>query len=62
MMRGRFTAVESVSGVWLQHICSVLHGSAPVKPLWMKLLREMDVTGQGLGDVVHTVHLQIGLI
>lgn len=61
-MTGRFTAVESVPGVWLQHICSVLHDAAPVKPLGMKLLWEMDVTGQGLGDVVHTVHLQIGLI
>lgn len=61
-MTGRFTAVEGVPGVWLQHIRSVLHDAASFKTLGLRLLWEMDVTGQGLGDVVHTVHLQIGLI
>lgn len=62
MMNGRFTAVEGVPGIRLQHISSVQHGTASLQTLRLGLLRETDVTGQGLRDVIHTVHLQIGLI
>lgn len=62
MMTGRFTAVEGVPGVRLQHIRSVLRDAASLHTLGLRLLRETDVTGQGLGDVVHAVHLQTGLI
>ncbi len=62
MMTGSFTAVEGVPGVRLQHIRSVLHDAAPLQTLRLRLLWETDVTGQGLGDVVHAVHLQIGLV
>lgn len=62
MMTGRFTAVEGVPGVRLQHIRSVLHDAAALQTLRLRLLWETNVTGQGLGDVVHTVHLQIGLV
>lgn len=58
----RFTAVEGVPGVRLQHIRSVLRDAASLQTLGMRLHWETDVTGQGLGDVVHTVHLQIGLV
>lgn len=61
-MTVRFTAVEGVPGVRLQHIRSVLHGTASPQTLELSLRWETDVTGQGLGDVVHTVHLQIGLV
>lgn len=62
MMSGRFTAVEGIPGVWLQHIGSVLREAAAFPALRLRVLWETDVTGQGLGDVVHAVHLQIRLI
>lgn len=62
MISGRFTAVEGVPGVWLQHIRSMPHDAASIQALGLRLLWETDVTGQGLGDVVHTVHLEIGLV
>lgn len=62
MMNGRFTAIEGVPGIRLQHISSMQDGTASLQTLRLWLLWETDVTGQGLRDVVHTVHLQIGLI
>lgn len=62
MMNGRFTAIEGVPGIRLQHISSMQDGTASLQTLRPCLLWETDVTGQGLRDVVHTVHLQIGLI
>lgn len=62
MMTGRFTAIEGVPGVRLEHICSVLRDAASLHTLGLSLLWEMDVTGQGLRDVVDTVHLQTGLV
>lgn len=62
MMTGRFTAVEGVPGVRLQHIRSVLHAAASLQTLRQRHLWETDVTGQGLGYVIHAVHLQIGLV
>lgn len=62
MLSGRFTVVESVPGIWLQHICSVLHDGASPRTLGQNLLRETDVTRQGLRDVIDAVHLQIGLV
>lgn len=62
MMTGRFTAIEGVPGVRLQHIRPVLHDAASLQTLGLRLRRQTDVTGQGLGDVVHAVHLQIGLV
>lgn len=43
----RFTAVEGVPGVRLQHIRPVLRDAPSPALLW-----ETDVTGQGLGDVI----------
>lgn len=62
MMTGRFTVVEGVPGIWLQHIRSMLYDAASLNTLGLKLLRETNVTGQGLRDMVDSVHLQIGLI
>ncbi len=62
MMTGRFTAIEGVPGVRLQHIRSVLRDAASLRTLGLRLLWETDVTGQGLWDVIHTIHLQIGFI
>lgn len=62
MMNGRFTAIEGVPGIWLQHISSMQDGTASLQTLRLCLHWETDVTGQGLRDVVHAVHLQIGLI
>lgn len=62
MMSGRFTAVEGVPGVRLQHVCPVLHDAASLHTLRLRLHWETDVTGQGLRDVIHNVHLQIGLV
>lgn len=62
MMNGRFTAIEGVPGIRLQHISSMQDGTASLQTLRLCLHWETDVTGQGLRDVVHAVHLQIGLI
>lgn len=62
MMSGRFTAVEGVPGVWLQHIRSVLRDASSLQTLRRRLLWETDVTGQGLRDVVDAVHLQVRLV
>lgn len=58
-----FTVEEGVPGVWLQHICSVVRGAAaPLQTLRLSVLWETAVTGQGLWDVIHSVHLQAGLV
>lgn len=63
MLSGRFTVVESVSGIRLQHICSVLRDGASLRTLGSQnLLRETGVTRQGLSDVIDAVHLQTGLV
>lgn len=62
MMTGRFTAVKGVPGVRFKHIRSVLHDASSFHTLGLRLLWETDVTGQGLRDMVHAVHLQIGLV
>lgn len=62
MMTVGFTAIESVPGVRLQHICPMLRDAAARETLALNIAWKAHVTGQGLGDVVHTVHLQIGLI
>lgn len=59
---GRFTVVESVPGIRLQHICSVLRDGASLRTLGQNLLGETDMTRQGLRDVIDAVHLQIGLV
>lgn len=61
-MMGRFTAVEGVPGVRLQHVGSVLRDAASLQTLRLRLFWQTDVTGKGLGDVVHVVHLEIGLV
>lgn len=62
MMTVGFTAIKGVPGVRLEHVCSVLLHAASLHTLGLSLLWEMDVTGQGLRDVVDTVHLQTGLV
>lgn len=62
MLSGRFTVVESVPGIRLQHICSVPHDGASLRARRQNLLRETDVTRQGLRDVIDAVHLQTGLV
>lgn len=58
-----FTAVEGVPGVRLQHVRAVLRGAAsPPQAPGPSLRGEAAVTGHGLGDVVHAVHLQIRLV
>lgn len=59
----RFTVEEGVPGVWLQHICPVVRGAAaPLQAPRLNVLWETAVTGQGLWDVIHAVHLQAGLV
>lgn len=60
--RAILTAIEGVPGIRPQHVGSVLHDGASLWPLRPRLFRETDVTGQGLGDVVHSVHLKTRLI
>lgn len=62
ILNDRHTAVESIPGVWPQHISSMRCDNVSFQTLWPKLCWEMDVTGQSLRDVIHTVHLQTGLI
>lgn len=59
----RFTVKKGIPGVRLQHICSMVRGAAaPLQILRMNVVWQTAVTGQGLRDVIHTVHLQAGLI
>ena len=61
-----FTSVEGVPGIWFQHVGRVLRSAPPAGPLTGRGVGVggggRGVAGQGLGDVVHTVHLQTGLV
>lgn len=59
----RFTVEKGIPGVGFQHICSMVCGAdGPLLILRLNVVWQTAVTGQGLRDVIHTVHLQAGLI